>query len=162
MAVECKDYEAKEGSRECEFFLSNGSCSLPSHFMCSEWEKAQAKKAARAAQQLTAPEAPKPASTSRSLPVVKPPPPPEPPKIEVPAVFSKEAIDAFKAQKVEVDFAYGEGAEQLWTLVGSYSGKDRQEISIDDAAIISTLVAAFPGSKVVKLTRKKPEPKKDP
>lgn len=172
MAVECPDYEPQEGGKQCEFFLSGGTCSLANRFTCIEWEKAQARKAAKVgaaatasvggstpgAPSVSAPPTGRSTPAGRSLPVVKA----EAPKIEVPAAFDRKAIEAFKAQGIEVDFSYPGAEEELWTLVGSYTGKARREVSIDDAAIISTLVAAFPGSRVVSLTRKTPEPKKDP
>ena len=82
-------------------------------------------------------------------------PPPIPEAVPVVRTLSDADIASFKALGVEVRLAT-EGLGDVW-VVPAYTGADRQELSVDHAALIAAVASAFPGARVTALMRK-PKP----
>jgi hypothetical protein len=79
---------------------------------------------------------------------------PAPRRDEVPVVRTLADADltSFKAFGVEVRLDTDDLGE-IW-LVPAYTGADRQELSVDHAALLATICAALPGAHVTALVRK--------
>jgi len=175
----CPHYDPPPGEKRCRHFIANGSCARPAVFMCVEWLKANG-------QQVPPPEPPAkevvqdvPDNRPRDLfgqPLPNPPKPPPPaarpavatttpkpePAPEPPLVrrVTDEEIESFKALGVEVCIA-SDALGEIW-LVPEYTGADRREISIEHAATLTAVCAAFPGAKVIEYEKAKPKPPAEP
>ena len=66
--------------------------------------------------------------------------------------LSDADIASFKALGVEVRLA-SEDLGDVW-LVPAYTGADRQELSVEHAALLATICSALPGAHVTALVRK--------
>jgi hypothetical protein len=73
---------------------------------------------------------------------------------DVPLVrnLSAEEVASFKALGVEVCLA-SDAIGEVW-LVPDYTGKDRNELSVEHAATFAAVCSAFPGAKVVSFERR--------
>ena len=68
-------------------------------------------------------------------------------------------IASFKALGIEVKLV-DEQVGEVW-LVPTYTGQDRAELSIEHAALLAAVCAAFPGASVTSFVRK-PKPALSP
>ena len=153
----CPQYAPKPGTKRCHHYVGNGACDRPDEQMCVEWMKVNASK--------PPPKETKPDDVDRDLfgsplpprpkPIEKPPPPTTtppvtepPPSIEAPLIrnLTDEQITSFKELNAEICLTSDDVGE-LW-LVPEYTDKKRQELSIDHAATLTAICAAFPGAKV--------------
>ena len=168
----CQHYSPKPGSKRCIHYLANGACDRADEFMCVEWLKANPQSQPKPPTKETKnndvdrdlfgnPLPPRPKPVEKSLPKIENPPEPEPPPIvDAPLVrnLNDEEIASFKALGVEVCIK-SEDAGEIW-LVPEYTGQERKEISVEHAATLSAVCAAFPGAKVASF-EKKPESRDD-
>jgi hypothetical protein len=137
LPITCPKYEAVPGTKRCRHYHANGACGLPDEFMCVEWLKVN--------------------GHAPSAPVTPPPTTAALRRDEAPVVrtLSDADIASFKALGTEVRLAT-EGLGDIW-LVPAYTGAERQELSVDHAALIAAVASAFPGAHVTALVRK-PKP----
>jgi hypothetical protein len=83
-------------------------------------------------------------------------PPEERPLIRA---LTESDVVSFRARGVEV-LLESEGLGEVW-LVPEYTGQSRLELTIEHAALLAAVTAAFPDAKVTRLTGpKKPAPEK--
>ena len=149
----CAHYDPPAGSRRCRHYLDGGACERPDEFMCVEWLKANGH---------PTPAEPSPPSPGRDrqdrptsgkaqapAPCEVSPRIAEDPKREVAIIrnLTTDEIASFKALQVEVCLRSEEIGE-VW-LVPEYTSSGRSEISVEHAATLTTICAAFPGAKVV-------------
>ena len=149
-AFTCPHYAPPPGSKRCRHYVSNGACDRPDQLMCVEWLKrnkpethsGEPKDERGSEFRLEIQEAPeKPQGTI-------PPQPRIPPSDLPPLVYSlkPDAISSFKELGVDVCLASDDIGE-VW-IVPEYTHRNRKELSIDHAATLAALCAAFPGAKV--------------
>lgn len=178
LPVQCEHYEPGEDGRRCVHYLANGACARPDEFMCVEWLRANGHPApvvtARAESLAASPvtlavasvavadEAPR-ASTPRDLfgrPVVPPVERARPPVAAAASAVPTHAllpalteadVASFRALGAEVAFDVPEVGE-IW-LVAEYRDADRREIRLDHAAMLASLCAALPGSRIAAFAR---------
>jgi hypothetical protein len=158
LPITCAKYEPLPGTKRCRHYHANGACGLPDEFMCVEWLKANGH-----APPTTAP-ATQPAGDLFGQPLVDvvdaaAPPKPRPP---TPMVTRDEGalvrtlahadLASFKALAVEVRLATDDLGE-VW-LVPAYTGADRQELSVEHAALLATICSAMPGARVTALVKR--------
>lgn len=158
LPVSCPKYEAAPGTKRCVHYLPNGACARPDELMCVEWLKANG--------HATPPEPRVPPPLERNLlgePVRREPPAPAKPRPAPPAqspptaptpivrTLRDEDIASFKALGAEVCLASDELGE-VW-LVPAYTGQDRQELSVEHAALLAAVGTVFPGAKVIAFVR---------
>ncbi len=166
---ECPQYETSPGTRRCSRYLEGGGCSIPGTDRCLEWARANAHRSAqstgesegtceagagnherqRIAKDLFGKPLPPPPTTQPSEPPAPLALKPEPePQLEPPIVrnLTDDDIASFKALGASVRIR-SEHVGDVW-LVPEYTGKDRQELSIEHAATLTAICAAFPGAKV--------------
>lgn len=169
--VTCEKYARGEGNR-CAHYVKGGACTLPGESACLEWLKVNSSrapaindvkgKAPPVARDLFGHPVtgPKPAPKTKAAgPVLPPKPAARPPqaatppaKAEPPATdglsgLTTDDITSFKALGAEVHFksdTYGD----VW-LVPAYTGHPRKELTVEHAATIVRVLAAFPGSRVL-------------
>lgn len=163
--ISCPRYEPLPGSKRCQHYVKGGGCALPDEFMCVEWLKANGH-SAPAPSRPGAQSMPE-ASTNRSaVPAdieAEPrhePSSPADPGFEVPVVrqLTDEDIASFKALGVEACLS-SEASSELW-LVPEYTGRtDRMELSVQDAATLAAICSAFPGARVLRMTKRPPKKK---
>jgi len=187
-AITCAKYQAIPNSKRCVHYQDGGTCSLPDEFLCIEWQKANAGRIPGSPitpPPASAPSVrPVDSADPRSLDhdLLGHPLPPQKPKEVAPREESARSettppvgklgeltepvlirgltdadIASFKALNVEVCIR-NESIGEVW-LVPEYTGQDRKEISCEDAAFLTAVVAAFPGAKVTSFD-KRPEPQK--
>ena len=160
LPITCTKYEATAGTRRCKHYQPNGACGLPDEFMCVEWLKANGH--ATPAPTRPAPtrepardlfgrpiaEKPAPITAPKSVPVAVT----APSRIDVPIVRTLADVDimSFKALRLEVRLATEVG--DVW-LVPAYTGMDRQELSVDHAALLATICSTLPGAQVTAFVR---------
>ncbi len=137
LPITCPKYEAVTGTKRCRHYHANGACGLPDEFMCVEWLKANGHATPAPITLAATNEVDRP----ESVPVVR--------------TLSDADLASFKALGTEVRIAT-EGLGDVW-LVPAYTGADRQELSVEHAALIATVASAFPGARVTALVRK-PKP----
>ena len=137
LPITCPKYEPVPGTKRCRHYHSNGACGLPDEFMCVEWLKANGHAAAAPVTPAATNEVPH----HEAVPVVR--------------TISDADLASFKALGVEVRLATEELGD-VW-VVPAYTGMDRQELSVDHAALIAAVASAFPGARVTALVRK-PKP----
>lgn len=155
--ITCARYVPVRGSRRCQRYLDGGGCVLPDEPMCIEWLKANGHVRPETRDEGVQRDLfgnpvppPKPArsgSTKEDVPPQRREPradAPEPPLVRN---VTDEEIASFKELGAEVCLA-SESIGRVW-LVPSYTGEDRREISVEHAATLSAICAAFPGAKVV-------------
>lgn len=158
--VSCPKYEPVPGSRRCRDYLPNGACTRPDEFMCVEWLKANGHVRAP-----NPPPEPTPAPLGRDLfgaPYVPPSEAPARARAATPApaattapatpAVTATALASFQALGAEVRVESHELGE-LW-LVPAYTGADRQELSLEHAALLATLCSALPSARITALVRK--------
>lgn len=170
----CPHYSPKSGSKRCEHYLQNGACNRGDEFMCVEWLKANEQKTNQPEETQLKPAStdhkndvdrdlfgnplpPKPKAEIKAQPPKATLAPTEPRPMEAPLVrnLTDEEIASFKALGVEVCINTDEAGE-IW-LVPEYTGKDRKEITVEHAATLSMVCAAFPGAKVSSFEKLKPD-----
>jgi hypothetical protein len=162
LPITCAKYEAIPGTKRCRHYHANGACGLPDEFMCVEWLKANghappitppAKQAARDLFGHPVVDAAPPATPTKPRPLA-----PMVTREEVPLArtLSEADIASFKALGVEVRLA-SEDLGDVW-LVPAYTGADRQELSVEHAALLATICSALPGAQVTALVRKPKAP----
>lgn len=163
LPITCPKYEAIPGTKRCRHYQPNGACGLPDEVMCVEWLKANGQPTPPARAE------PEPARDLFGRPVVEKPVAPLPPKptakptpasrvehAPIVRTLSDADIASFKALGAEVRLATNDLGE-VW-LVPEYTGVDRQELSIDHAALLAAICSALPGAHVTALVRK-PKPR---
>ena len=165
LPITCPKYEAVPGTKRCRHYQPNGACGLPDEFMCVEWLKAnghatpaptRSTPTSEPARDLFGrPIADKPAPITAPKAALVPAAPPS--RIDVPIVRTLADVDiaSFKALGLEVRLATEVG--EVW-LVPAYTGVDRQELSVDHAALLATICSALPGAQVTALVRKAKAP----
>ena len=176
-AFTCPHYEAPPCEKRCRHFIANGSCARPDVFMCVEWLKANGQQVPAELEPpapevvsddrprdlfghpLPDPSKPTPSAAKPSVAAAAPKlePTPEPPLVRN---VTDEEIESFKALGVEVCVAT-EAMGDIW-IVPEYTGADRREITVQHAATLTAICAAFPGAKVVQYEKAKPEPPAEP
>jgi hypothetical protein len=156
----CPTYQPVGDGKRCQHYVDGGGCNLPDHDRCTEWLKANAP-VLTPEPPTAAPVTPPTAPGFQLMP--EPPPPtaapvtpatPDTPKptypdyrtIPVVRNVTDEEIDAFKKLGVEVCLAT-EHCGDVW-IVPTSTGKDRNELTIEQACTLAALCGAFPGSKV--------------
>jgi len=167
----CEHYSPRPGSKRCIHYLANGACDRADEFMCVEWLKANNQSKPEPTKEKTKddvdrdlfgnPLPPRPKQVEKSPPKIEKPPEPEStPIVDAPLVrnLNDEEIASFKALGVDVCIK-SEDVGEIW-LVPEYTGQDRKEISVEHAATLSAVCAAFPGAKVASF-EKKPESSAD-
>jgi len=153
----CPDYDPVPGGKRCRSYLDGGACALPTEFMCVEWLRANG-------QPVPAPRTPA-APVGRPLPMAPAAPtaarraPAQRRACDTPDPvilrrLTDDDVSAFKARGVEVCVSTDELGD-LW-LVPDYTGAERKELSIHDAATLAAVCIAFPGARVVQLERRDP------
>lgn len=188
LPITCSKYEPDLDGRRCRHYGGRGACVLPEEFMCVEWLKANghpvalavpipppitrnffgdpmlSDSAPEAAQELPLPPtpravAPPPSPPVQAAPRTAPPPPHRAPRTQVLLTLRDQDIASFKALGIEVKLL-DEQVGEVW-LVPTYTGKDRAELSIEHAALLAAVCAAFPGASVTSFVRK-PKPALSP
>ncbi len=186
--ITCDKYQAIPNSKRCVHYQDGGTCSLPDEFLCIEWQKANAGRIPGSPVTPPPASAPsvrpvdsadprsldhdllghplprqkpkevapreEPAKNETTPHVDKPDEPGEPVLIRG---LTDADIASFKALNVEVCIR-NESIGEVW-LVPEYTDQNRKEISCEDAAFLTAVVAAFPGAKVTSFD-KRPEPPK--
>jgi hypothetical protein len=166
--ITCEVYEPGDGTR-CRHYRTGGGCALPGHLECIEWRKRNPTAAPAAASgdtDLFGRALPPPATRRRTGP-----PPPAPaglgrdpdvrdlpaldgsivPPVAPPCGFGPADVASFQALGVEVCLA-SEQLGPIW-LVSDYTGQARPEISVEHAATVIAVAAAFPGARVAAFRR---------
>lgn len=174
----CPHYDPPPGEKRCRHFVSNGACDRPDELMCVEWLKANGQTVPPPSDPPPPvavpddrprdlfghplPEPPKPSPPPAKVSVLAAAPKAEPQPPEPPLVrnVTDEEIQSFKALGVEVCVAT-EAMGDIW-IVPEYTGADRKEITVQHAATITAICAAFPGAKVVQYEKTKPKPPGEP
>ena len=168
--VTCQNYSPKPNSKRCEHYQDGGTCILPDEFLCSEWQKANAgrvpsgnetqpsaKTEKRLDTDLLGQPLPKPIQKSTPVKTEVPQPEAKSKTEHVEPVLIRGLTDAdiasFKALNVEVSIS-NDNIGEVW-LVPEYTGKDRKEISCEDAAFITSVCATFPGAKITSFEKMK-------
>jgi len=157
LQISCPKYQPVAGTKRCVHFLTNGACDLQDELMCVEWLKVN---------QVPPTPPPQPRSLRRNL--LGELMPPEPPARERPPTpgpaaakpapapvvhtLSDVAIASFKALGAEVCFVTDELGE-VW-LVPEYTGQDRQELSVEHAALLAAVGSILPGACLSAIRRK--------
>jgi len=155
LPITCPKYQPVPGTKRCAHFQANGACDLPDELMCVEWLKVN---------RVAPTPPPEPAPLQRNLlgePMPMVPPPREKPALPTPArpgpapivhTLSDVAIASFKALGTEVCFVTDELGE-VW-LVPEYTGQNRQELSIEHAALLAAVGSTMPGACLTAIRRK--------
>ncbi len=170
----CPHYAPKPGTKRCRHYVGNGACDRPDELMCVEWTKVNASASTPPPKETNQddvdrdlfgnPLPPRPKQVEKPPPTTTSPVTKSPPPVEAPLIrnLTDEEIASFKELGAEVCLASDDVGE-LW-LVPKYTYKERQELSIDHAATLTAICAAFPGAKVTafekappKTTNEKPE-----
>jgi len=148
--IACLKFEATPGTTRCAHYAEGGMCQLPDEFRCIEWlrRKGQEDVALQLVEmqrkQLAAAASAQPTDEAR------------PQRLERLAILHRltpEDVASFERLELEVEFGMP-GEESVW-LVPAYTPERgaRAELSIHDAAVITAIVAAFPGAAVVGMRR---------
>lgn len=175
-AFTCPHYDPPPGEKRCRHFIANGACARPDVFMCVEWLKANGPQAPASepptpevvpddrprdlfGHPLPDPPKPPPPAAKPEVAIVTPTlePAPEPPLVRN---VTDEEIASFKALGVEVCIA-SETLGDVW-IVPEYTGADRREFTVQHAATLTAICAAFPGAKVVHCEKAKPKQPDEP
>lgn len=136
--ITCEKYGPGEGKR-CVSYVDNGACSRPDEFMCVEWMKRNAHKSDG-----TAPR--------KAIGVVTP-------TLKEGQLLTREDVESFKKLGVEVELESPLGT--FW-LVPTRTGKERMELTVEEAVTLANVVHVF-GGRIASLTRDgKPLPDADP
>ena len=169
--ITCANYTPLENSRRCKYYGTNGACSIPENFMCTEWLKLNSNTQGDKQVDRNKANGSKVATSKQTngftLTNPKPELRPIKEKVEDKRTFKRRGnadlldaadqrpldawslkpadIESFKALGVEVCFEYG--AEKIW-LVSVYSERDRNEITPDHLATLCQLLQAFPGAHI--------------
>ena len=147
--ITCPHYDPLSGSKRCRNYAQGGACARPDELMCVEWLKrngpaAEKKKEPGFRLEPQDPPKPEPApSPSRSVPRMKSNPQESAPLVRN---LTDEEVASFKALGASVCLDT-EHVGELW-IVPEYTGEERREISVEHAATLSALCAAFPGARV--------------
>ncbi len=128
LPITCARYEALPGSKRCRHYHPNGACGLPDEFMCVEWLKANGH---------PAPASSAPPSTRAELGALR--------------TITDADIASFKALGVEVRLESADLGD-VW-LVPTYTSAERLELSVEHAALLAAVCAAFPGARVTSFSR---------
>ena len=165
LPITCPKYEPVTGTKRCRHYQANGACGLPDEFMCVEWLKANGHATPPPTRSVPTTE---PARDLFGRPIAEKPVPVAAPKpslgavaptarTDVPIVRTLADVDiaSFKALGLEVRLATEVG--EVW-LVPAYTGMDRQELTVDHAALLATICSALPGAQVTALVRKTKSP----
>jgi hypothetical protein len=185
--IACARYEAISGTKRCRHYVAGGSCALPDELQCIEWLRANGHPvpAATASQpplvvgHAALPTAELDDGIQRDLfgEPVDVPVPRSTPKTGIDAVRPIEAparsddiplvrdltadeVASFKALGAEVCLA-SDAIGEVW-IVPKYTGQERNEISVEHAATLAAICAAFPGAKVVGFEREASPPPPPP
>lgn len=170
----CAHYLPKPGSKRCSHYLQNGACDRPDELICVEWMKRNGKASLKPPDKekknddvdrdlFGNPVPPRPKPAEASVTKVEKPIHPEmkapQPSVNAPLVrnLTDEEIASFKALGVEVCIK-SEDVGEIW-LVPDYTAQNRKEISVEHAATLSAMCAAFPGAKVASFEKEKKQPK---
>ena len=132
VGITCPKYEPAAGTKRCQHYWSNGSCALPTEFMCIEYLKRNGHQTALRAHQEAVP----PARALFAQPHASVPP-------ERSGARSKPT-----AKPVAVELALELGGTQLH-LVSGYTPAPRMELSWEHAATLRRILDAFPGARLV-------------
>lgn len=161
----CPHYQPVPEGKRCQNYQQGGGCTINDPLPCIEWLKANSDHRSpifnaedeALAGDLFGHTVPKPQRTAAPVPS-DPVPSPEipetrPPRPDAPLVrtVTDEEIASFRALGGSVCIAT-EHVGEVW-LVPEYTKKDRFELSIDHAATLTAICAAFPGAKVTEIHR---------
>ncbi|MBW2675314.1 MAG: hypothetical protein JRD89_18195 [Deltaproteobacteria bacterium] len=141
--ITCPHYFAKEDSKRCRSFRSNGTCTRPDYLMCTEWEKANDKVAAKAARVR---------NRARGAEVLADLESRRPGELQDHLITKKE-VASWREMGATVKLQVGEDQELF--IVPDYTDRDRDEISIEHAVALAMICRAFPDSKVAGFYRGK-------
>lgn len=138
--ITCEKYVAAPDGKHCVSYLDNGACSRPDEFMCVEWMKHNAHR----------PSTSTPAAMSVGSTT---------PTFKEGQLLTREDVESFRKLGVEVELKSPLGT--FW-LVPARTGKDRMELTPEDAVTLANVVHVF-GGRIASLTREgKPLPDADP
>ncbi len=181
----CSFYEPLPGSKRCKRYMLNGGCTDSNIMTCVKWMKLKAQKQAEEKrnyqdkqQQYSnnekskknlprdlfgelIPEDPKPKQKCK-IKAVKQVLEPKKAKLpelqDVPIVrnLTDEYVASFKALCVEVCI-HSKHVGPIW-IVPEYTDAKRLEMSIEDAATLSAIMAIFPGATVTTFKTKRHKP----
>lgn len=130
--IDCPYYLAEEGSKKCRSYIGNGACKRRDHLMCVEWVKLNEPHGGLARKLIAPPEGM--AEEDQSAEPVPP----------------KEQVESLKATGATVRLTTPGGKLHI---VPEYTGKDRNELSMDHAVAVLGFLRAFPGTKIVEFER---------
>lgn len=153
--ITCPHYESIPGSRRCRSYDPSGACLRPDTFMCLEWLKVNPGPSLSPTPPVPPPQLPRPSTprlfalepTEPSRPLAAAARPSTPAAAPLPLAFGEADVASFRARGQAVCLR-SEGVGELW-LVPEYTASDRRELSLQHAALLATLCAAFPGARVV-------------
>jgi len=138
----CPHYDPPPDDKRCRHFIANGSCALPDVFMCVEWLKANGH---------SVPAERGYAFSHKAGPAIEP---------SLVHTMDNQQIRSIESLGVEICIA-SEAIGDVW-LVPEYTGTDRREITIEHAATLTAICAAFPGAKVVQFEKAEPKRRVEP
>ena len=130
--ITCTKYEPAAGTKRCLHYGSNGSCALPTEFMCIEHLKRNGHPSALSAHQEAVP----PARALFAQPQASASP------------ARSGACSKPAAKPVAVELALELGGTHLH-LVSGYTPAPRMELSWEHAATLRRILDAFPGAHLV-------------
>lgn len=120
--ITCEKYVRGEGKR-CRHYLANGGCSLPGEAPCSEWLKLNGERRAATAAKV-------------------PEPLPAGPALKPGSFLTRQDLASFRQLGAEVEIKSPLGT--FW-LVPARTGKDRLELTPEDALTLVNVVQVFGG-----------------
>lgn len=156
-SIACPHYRAITGTRRCESYVEGGTCARPDHFLCVEWQRANAHRLPGVP--VSSPAAPSSTSETR-----------EERMGEVVQLRPKDARSS--APRAQIGEGHGQGLFQMdlgslarrglracigsdtlgeiW-LVPEYTGTHERELTYEHATLLSAVCAAIPGARVIEL-----------
>jgi hypothetical protein len=138
--ITCEKFVAGPDGKHCVSYLDNGACSHPDEFMCVEWMKHNAHRSSAPTTQTT--------TVGSTTPTLK-----------EGQLLTREDVESFRKLGVEVELKSPLGT--FW-LVPARTGKDRMELTPEDAVTLANVVHVF-GGRIASLTREgKPLPDAHP
>lgn len=155
--IVCPHYRAVSPAKRCESYVDGGTCARPDHFLCVEWERANAHRLPRPP--VSPPGAPPstPETGQGSMGNVVQLRPKDP-RVSAPHAQIAEGdghglfqidLGSLARRGLRACIA-SESLGEIW-LVPEYTGSHDRELSYEHAAMLSAICAAIPGAQVVEL-----------
>ena len=155
--ITCKKYSPIKGSKRCEHYNKDGSCSLPGILMCTEWLKKNANKKVKDTENdkivLGVPTkvGAKDAEDEKRPRIVIAR---DEKHVDEPYVIPESDIEELEKTNMTMILSSEEFEDDVY-VVSKYTDKqdERIELTWRDLATITTMVSVFPGSRVVRVRK---------